>query len=84
MHTVLTAHNGYAFDFRFLVMEMKSHRVNPEIFSNMHFADTFSSLRQIKPKILKGLKLSLEELHIHFFPEEDYSGTLPQVNMCMH
>ena len=47
MHTVLTAHNGYAFDFRFLVMEMKRHRVNPEIFSNMHFADTFSSLRQV-------------------------------------
>ena len=79
------AHNGFSFDFPILFAEVERHLGHLSLSSfvpphaHIHFADTYTHLKQLK-KVgdysLKGCSLGLVKLFEHFFPTETYSGTM--------
>lgn len=48
-HAVLVSHNGYVYNFRILISEMKRHDIDSSIFreQNISFSDTLNHLRKV-------------------------------------
>lgn len=48
-YAVLVSHNGYVYNFRLLISEMKRHDIDSSIFreQNISFSDTLDHLRKV-------------------------------------
>ena len=81
---VLVAHSGSTFDFPLIYAELERGRYSDLERKiermTLHFADTFAACKMLSTRSdaiftgVKGLKLSVEFLYKHFFPNEPYNA----------